>query len=70
MNKQVVLAERPGRGPITEKTFKKDAAPLKKPADGEVVVKTEYVSIGECYNTFQYHILGLRLVPSVNHHHT
>lgn len=45
INKCVVLAERPDRGPITPRTFKKDAQPLKKPADGEVVVKTELLSI-------------------------
>lgn len=45
MNKTVVLAERPGRGSITQKTFKKDAVPLKKPADGELVVKVELLSI-------------------------
>jgi hypothetical protein len=45
VNKRVVLAKRPERGPITPATFKKDGAPLKKPGDGEVVVKTELLSI-------------------------
>ncbi|BEI82746.1 hypothetical protein CcaverHIS002_0306140 [Cutaneotrichosporon cavernicola] len=45
MNKCVVLAKRPERGPITPATFKKDAAALKKPGDGEVVVKVELLSI-------------------------
>ncbi|BEJ13693.1 hypothetical protein CspHIS471_0308670 [Cutaneotrichosporon sp. HIS471] len=45
MNKRVVLAKRPERGPITPATFKKDAAALKKPGDGEVVVKVELLSI-------------------------
>ncbi|GMK56318.1 hypothetical protein CspeluHIS016_0301580 [Cutaneotrichosporon spelunceum] len=45
MNKRVVLAKRPDRGPITPATFKKDAAPLRQPAEGEVVVKIELLSI-------------------------
>ncbi|CAK9783330.1 NAD(P)-binding protein [Cutaneotrichosporon oleaginosum] len=45
INKRVVLAKRPERGPITPATFKKDSAPLKKPGDGEVVVKVELLSI-------------------------
>lgn len=44
-NKRIVLSERPGRGPVTDRTFKPDTAPLQAPKDGEVVVKTEYVSI-------------------------
>ena len=44
-NNRLVLAERPGRGPISDRTFKREAVRLEQPADGEVVVKVEYVSI-------------------------
>lgn len=44
-NKRLVLSERPGRGPITPKTFKKEAGPLPPLGDNEVLVKVEYASI-------------------------
>jgi NADPH-dependent curcumin reductase CurA len=43
--KCIVLAERPGRGPVTNRTFKPEVRPLPAAKDGDVVVKTEYVSI-------------------------
>ncbi|WWC98340.1 hypothetical protein V866_005231 [Kwoniella sp. B9012] len=44
-NKQVVLHERPQRGPITDTTFKIQQSEIKQPGEGEVLVKVEYVSI-------------------------
>ncbi|WRT70878.1 uncharacterized protein IL334_007877 [Kwoniella shivajii] len=44
-NKQVVLNERPARGPINDNTFKTQIGQVKEPEDGEVVVKVDYVSI-------------------------
>ncbi|KAL1412430.1 hypothetical protein Q8F55_000175 [Vanrija albida] len=44
-NTRVALANRPERGPITPKTFRKESVPLKTPGDGEVVVKVELLSI-------------------------
>jgi len=43
-NKRIVLAKRPGRGPVTDETFKLDVEPLRAPKEGEVVVKVEYTS--------------------------
>lgn len=44
-NKRLVLAERPGRGPITPKTFRKESGPLPAVKDNQVLVKVEYASI-------------------------
>ncbi|WWC92484.1 uncharacterized protein L201_007443 [Kwoniella dendrophila CBS 6074] len=44
-NKQIVLNERPQRGPITDKTFRTETNEIKQPGEGEVLVKVEYVSI-------------------------
>ncbi|WWC65034.1 uncharacterized protein I303_107648 [Kwoniella dejecticola CBS 10117] len=43
--KQIVLNERPARGPITDNTFKLQTGEIKQPGEGEVLVKVEYVSI-------------------------
>ncbi|WWC72746.1 uncharacterized protein I206_106710 [Kwoniella pini CBS 10737] len=44
-NKQIVLNERPNRGPINDNTFKLKIDEIKQPGEGEVLVKVEYVSI-------------------------
>ncbi|WVW80623.1 hypothetical protein I302_102609 [Kwoniella bestiolae CBS 10118] len=44
-NKQVVLNERPARGPITDTTFRTQQGEIRQPGEGEVLVKVEYVSI-------------------------
>ena len=44
-NKRVVLAERPDRGPITEKTFKLETAKVENLQDGQIMVKVLYTSI-------------------------
>ncbi|WVF67858.1 hypothetical protein IAT40_002619 [Kwoniella sp. CBS 6097] len=43
--KQIVLHERPARGPITDTTFETKTVPIQEPKDGEVLVKVEYVSV-------------------------
>lgn len=42
---RLVLNERPKRGPVTDKTFRRESAKLPELKDGEVRVKVEYVSI-------------------------
>jgi NADPH-dependent curcumin reductase CurA len=44
-NRRVVLAERPNRGPITEKTFKLESAKIGDLEDGQILVKVLYTSI-------------------------
>lgn len=44
-NRRVVLAERPDRGPITEKTFKLESAKIGDLEDGQILVKVLYTSI-------------------------
>ena len=44
MNKRVLLASRPV-GPVTEGNFRIDEAPIPKPADGEVLVRTLWLSL-------------------------
>jgi hypothetical protein len=44
-NRRVVLAERPNRGPITEKTFNLDTAKIESLKDGQILVKVLYTSI-------------------------
>jgi len=44
-NRRVVLAERPDRGPITEKTFKLENAKIGDLEDGQILVKVLYTSI-------------------------
>ena len=44
-NRRVVLAERPNRGPITDKTFKLESAPVPELKDGQILVKVSYTSI-------------------------
>jgi NADPH-dependent curcumin reductase CurA len=44
-NRRVVLAERPDRGPITEKTFKLESAQIGDLEDGQILVKVLYTSI-------------------------
>ena len=43
-NRQVVLASRP-TGPVDEATFETRAAPVPEPGDGEILVRTAYVSL-------------------------
>ncbi|WVR08754.1 hypothetical protein IAU60_005812 [Kwoniella sp. DSM 27419] len=43
--KQIVLNERPARGPIQDNTFKTKTVDIKEPQDGEVLVKVEYLSV-------------------------
>jgi NADPH-dependent curcumin reductase CurA len=42
---RLVLAERPKRGPITEKTFRQETAELRDLQEGEVLVRVDYVSV-------------------------
>ncbi|WVQ86260.1 hypothetical protein IAT38_008428 [Cryptococcus sp. DSM 104549] len=44
-NKQIVLKERPERGPITDTTFGEQTSELREPKDGEVLVRVDYASI-------------------------
>lgn len=44
-NRRVVLAERPNRGPITEKTFNLETAKIEALKDGQIQVKVLYTSI-------------------------
>jgi NADPH-dependent curcumin reductase CurA len=44
-NRRVVLAERPDRGPITEKTFNLETAKIGDLEDGQILVKVLYTSI-------------------------
>ena len=44
-NRRVVLAERPDRGPITEKTFHLENAKIGDLEDGQILVKVLYTSI-------------------------
>lgn len=44
-NRRVVLAERPGRGPITPKTFRLESAPIPELKDGQILVRVSYTSI-------------------------
>ena len=44
-NRRVVLAERPNRGPITEKTFNLETAKIEALKDGQILVKVLYTSI-------------------------
>jgi len=44
-NKRVVLAVRPDRGPITDKTFNLDTAKIEGLKDGQILVKVLYTSI-------------------------
>jgi NADPH-dependent curcumin reductase CurA len=43
-NRQVLLASRP-EGPVTEQNFRFVDAPLREPADGEVLVRNEWLSL-------------------------
>ncbi|MFI4923683.1 MAG: NADP-dependent oxidoreductase [Vicinamibacteria bacterium] len=43
-NRQVLLASRP-QGPVTEQNFRIVDAPLRAPADGEVLVRNEWLSL-------------------------
>lgn len=44
-NRRIVLAERPNRGPITDKTFKLESAPIPELKDGQILVRVSYTSI-------------------------
>ena len=44
-NDRLVLSERPKRGPITNKTFRREKVQLGELADGQVLVRVDYVSI-------------------------
>ena len=44
-NHKIVLQERPQRGPITDRTFKRVSEELGELQDGEVRVRIDYVSI-------------------------
>jgi len=44
-NTRLVLAERPARGPITDKTFRQESTPIPELKDGEILVRVDYVSI-------------------------
>lgn len=52
-NTALVLAERPERGPITDKTFRLETTPLPPLKDGEVLVRVEYVSIVSLPSAFK-----------------
>ncbi len=45
INQQVVLAKRPGPGPLTADCFALHEAPLTEPGDGQIRVKIAYVSL-------------------------
>ncbi|WVO17284.1 hypothetical protein L204_104976 [Cryptococcus depauperatus] len=44
-NTQIVLNERPKKGPITDTTFKSKSVDLAEPKDGEVVLRVDYASV-------------------------
>ena len=44
-NRQVVLAERPGRGPVTSKTFRLEKAKIPELKDGQILVRVSYTSV-------------------------
>ena len=44
-NHKIVLQERPQRGPITDRTFKRTSEQLGELKEGEVRVRVDYVSI-------------------------
>jgi len=44
-NERLVLAERPARGPVTDKTFRREEETVPPLRDGEVLVKVEYSAI-------------------------
>ena len=44
-NKRVLLASRPA-GPVSEANFRIEEAPLPRPADGEVLVRNLWLSLG------------------------
>jgi len=44
-NERLVLAERPARGPVTDKTFRREKVEVQPLKDGEVLVKVEYSAI-------------------------
>ena len=43
-NRQVLLTSRP-QGPVTEQNFRIVDSPLREPADGEVLVRNECLSL-------------------------
>lgn len=52
-NHKIVLQERPQRGPITDRTFKRTSEQLGELKEGEVRVRVDYVSIVRVqYNLF------------------
>lgn len=42
---QLVLAERPQRGPVNDRTFRRETAQLPELKEGELRVRVDYVSI-------------------------
>jgi hypothetical protein len=44
-NNRLVLAERPKRGPVNDKTFRYESAKIPQLEDGNILVKIDYVSI-------------------------
>jgi NADPH-dependent curcumin reductase CurA len=42
---QLVLAVRPERGPVTDKTFRRETAQLPELKEGQLRVRVDYVSI-------------------------
>lgn len=44
-NERLVLAERPAKGPVTAKTFRRETVSLGPLGDGEVLVRVEYSAI-------------------------
>ncbi|ODN99616.1 cytoplasmic protein [Cryptococcus wingfieldii CBS 7118] len=44
-NNQIVLNERPQRGPVTDTTFRSNVVDVPEPKDGEVVVRIDYASV-------------------------
>ena len=44
-NTSLIFDQRPNRGPVTDKTFRKVTQPIQALKDGEVLVRVDYISI-------------------------
>jgi NADPH-dependent curcumin reductase CurA len=50
---QLVLSERPQRGPVNDKTFRRETAQLPELKEGELRVRVDYVSIVSIVTVYQ-----------------
>ena len=53
-NNRLVLAKRPERGPVTDKTFHLESVELESLKDGEVLVKVKYSAIVSCCSSIVF----------------